>query len=63
MIVQLDRNENPQSVNKLTVFIDDVEFVISVDKFGGLNVMKNQMGGGDGSILITPSVSNVIILK
>ena len=41
----------------------DVEYEIYTNKFGELVVCKIQYGSGDGSIVLKPKGSNVILLS
>lgn len=59
MKVKLDRAGATVAVNYITIIIGEQEFKISVDHFNNLVVNKTY-GGDDGSIHITPSVSNEI---
>lgn len=53
-----------QEVGKITVLLsDDVEYRVSVNQFGELVINKSQMGAGESSIILLPSVSNEIRLK
>ena len=60
MNIQIDRNNEKQEVNKITVFLNDVEIEINVNKFGELVVNKQQYGEGESSLVIKPSMSNEI---
>ena len=45
-----------------TIYIGEVEFKISVNKFNELVINKEQYSNGESSLLIKPSVSNEIRL-
>lgn len=64
MKINIDKTESFIDVNKVVIQTnEDVEFTISIDKFGNLVVNKQQYGDGDGNINIIPRVSNEISLK
>lgn len=58
MKIAIDRNEQWIDCSKIIIKIGDNDFRISVNKFDDLII--NKYGGVDGSIHITPSVSNEI---
>ena len=62
MKIQIDRESVVKEVTTITVLVNDVEFAISVNQFNELVVNKSQFGEGEGSIVIKPSVSNLIYL-
>jgi len=60
MKISIDRNENLTDVSNVTVFVGDVGFRISVNKFDELIINKMQYKDGESAIIIKPSVSNEI---
>lgn len=52
-----------ENASKVKIEIDDIEFRISVNKFGELVVNKMNFGEGSPALIIEPNVSNEIILK
>ena len=64
MTIKLDNDDNKQlNIRKVTVLLnDDVEYQISINKFGELVVQKHNFADGEGSIVLKPSVSNEIRL-
>lgn len=66
MNIQFNNNQREVQeleVNKVTVLLnEDVEYQISVNKFGELVVQKQNFGEGETSIILKPSVSNEIRL-
>ena len=60
------KRNNEDEIHKarhITVIVDDeTEFRISVDKFNNLEIIK-VYGSADGSIHITPNVSNSIKIR
>lgn len=52
MKINIDKTENFIDVNKVVIQTnEDVEFTISIDKFGNLVVIKQQYGNGDGNFI------------
>ena len=66
MNIQFNNNQREVQeleVNKVTVLLnEDVEYQISVNKFGELVVQKQNFGEGETPIILKPSVSNEIRL-
>jgi len=64
MEIQLDRNEERLNVNKITIFIDNCEFEIELNKFKNeISIRKEQYGSGETTIIIKPRVSNDITIS
>lgn len=63
MTIRIKEQEVVVETDKVTVLLNDVEFIFSINKFNELVVNKQQYGEGEGSIIITPRVSNEIIIK
>lgn len=63
MLIQTERNTDFTEVKDVTIQVGEVEFIITLNKFEQLVVTKVQYGGGEGSIIIVPQVSNQIIIK
>ena len=65
MEVIIDKRGDTPSIEakKLTIKLnDDVDYEISVNKFGELVIQKQSYGGEESSIVLKPSVSNEIRL-
>jgi hypothetical protein len=60
MEIQINRNEERLTVNKITVFVGNKEFEIEIDKFGELLITKEQYGNEESGLIVRPKVSNVI---
>jgi len=60
MEIQINRNIDKIVVDRITIFVDDKEFEILVNKLGELIIMKEQYGDDESSLIIKPKVSNVI---
>jgi hypothetical protein len=60
MEIQINRNEERLTVNKITVFVANKEFEIELDKFGELVITKEQYGNEESGLIVRPKVSNVI---
>lgn len=60
MEIQLNRNEERLNVNKVTIFVNNTEFEISVNQFNELIINKQQYDNGETNIIIRPKVSNEI---
>jgi hypothetical protein len=60
MKIQLNRNEDRLTVNKVTIFNGDSEFEIELSKFGEIIIRKEQYGEGESAVIIKPKVSNEI---
>lgn len=60
MKIRIDRNGLDVIVGHVTVVIEEKQFKISVDNFDNLVINKTYGTDDDGSIKITPSVSNEI---
>ena len=61
MKISINREDESQEVNKVIVHLNnDVDLIISQDKFGELVVTKVQHGEGESTIVVKPNVSNVI---
>ena len=60
MEIQIDRNEERLTVRKITVFTDNKEFEIEIDKFGELIITKEQYGEEESGMIVRPKVSNVV---
>lgn len=57
----INNEDEPKIARHITVAVGNKEFRISVDKFYNLEIVK-VYGSDDGSLHITPSVSNVILI-
>ena len=59
-----EKQKQEIDIRKITLSLnEDVDFIISIDKFGELVVQKQQYGSGQSSIIISPRVSNEISIK
>ena len=63
MLIQTEREAEFTEVKDVTILVGEVEFIMTINKFGQLVVTKIQYGVGEGSISIVPQVSNQIIIK
>jgi len=63
MKISIERTEKKIEVHKIKIFIEDDEFIISLNKFGGLVINKQCYGDGKSNIIIEPCVSNEIIIS
>lgn len=62
MKIKIDRTENFQEVRKVSVMINDVEYVISVNQFDQLVINKSSIES-DSTIIVKPSQSNEIRIE
>jgi len=60
MEIQIDRKEKKLTVNKIIISNGDIEFEISIDKFGELTITKEHYGEGESGLIVRPKVSNVV---
>lgn len=60
MEIQVDRNEERLEVKSITIFTQNKEFTIYIDKLGELIVNKEQYGNEESGIIVRPKVSNEI---
>jgi hypothetical protein len=60
MKISIDRSEIVNDVRNVTIFVNNVGFKISVNKFYELVLNKIQYQDGESSIVIKPSVSNEV---
>ena len=60
MEIQLDGDEIRLTVKKITIFTENKEFEIEIDKFKELIVSKKQYGQEESGITVRPKISNVI---
>ena len=59
-----EKQKQEIDIRKITLSLnEDIDFIISIDKFGELVVQKQQYGSGQSSIIISPRVSNEISIK
>lgn len=63
MELQIDRNEERLTVKKITIFNGDTEFEIEINKFGELQITKEQFGISESGLIVRPKVSNVVGLS
>ena len=63
MEIQLDHSIDRQEVKKITIFTGNVEYNISINKFGMLLINKEQYGSEPSGIAIHPRVSNEICIE
>lgn len=65
IIIENEKREDVEIEQRnITVRLSkDVDFRISVNNFGQLEIQKANFGNGNSSIVITPSVSNLIYLE
>lgn len=60
MEIQINKNIDKIVIDRITLFVNDKEFEIHINKLGELIIMKEQYGNDESGIIIKPKVSNVI---
>lgn len=60
MEIQLDNERKNINVKKITIYIENKEFTIQINKFSELIINKENYDIGNSSIIIKPRVSNEI---
>jgi hypothetical protein len=63
MEIQLDNKDECLTVSKVTIQHKDCSYDITIDRFGEIQIMKEQYGEGPNAIIIKPNVSNVIYIS
>lgn len=63
MLIQTEKDGFFTEVKNVTIQVDEVEFILTPNKFNELVITKSQYCSGDGKISIVPQVSNQIIIK
>ncbi len=60
MEIEINHSDERLIIDRITIFTQNKEFVIYIDKFNELIINKQQYGKEESGIVVRPKVSNEI---